>query len=73
MLSRTASNLYWMARFIERAENTARVLDVTYRMSLVNRNPETADNEWFAPLHITGTLFPFQGHYSRFTNMAHGF
>ena len=64
MLSRTASNLYWMARFIERAENTARVLDVTYRMSLVNRNPETADNEWFAPLHITGTLFPFQGHYS---------
>ena len=64
MLSRTASNLYWMARFIERAENTARVLDVTYRMSLVNRSPETADQEWFAPLQITGTVFPFQGRYS---------
>jgi len=28
MLSRTADHLYWMARFIERAENTARMLDV---------------------------------------------
>lgn len=30
MLSRTADHLYWMARYIERAENMARVLDVTY-------------------------------------------
>ena len=35
MLSRTANELYWMARHIERAENTARLLDVTYRMSLL--------------------------------------
>ena len=27
MLSRTADHLYWMARYIERAENMARVLD----------------------------------------------
>ena len=64
MLSRTASNLYWLARFIERAENTARVLDVAYRVSLVNKEPGVAEREWFAPLNITGTLFPFQGHYS---------
>jgi uncharacterized alpha-E superfamily protein len=64
MLSRTASNLYWMARFVERAENTARVLDVAYRMSLVNRDPEVAEREWFAPLQITGTVFPFRGHYA---------
>ena len=31
MLSRAANNLYWMSRHIERAENTARLLDVTYR------------------------------------------
>ncbi len=35
MLCRTANELFWMARHIERAENTARLLDVTYRMSLL--------------------------------------
>ena len=29
MLSRTANNLYWMARYVERAESTARILEVT--------------------------------------------
>ena len=38
MLSRTASNLYWMARYVERMENTARILDVTYRMSLMPKD-----------------------------------
>jgi uncharacterized alpha-E superfamily protein len=35
MLSRTAENLFWMARNMERAENTARMLDVSFRMSLL--------------------------------------
>ncbi|MDU7313806.1 MAG: alpha-E domain-containing protein, partial [Aeromonas sp.] len=35
MLSRTASELYWMSRHLERAENTARMLDVTQTMSLM--------------------------------------
>jgi uncharacterized alpha-E superfamily protein len=35
MLSRTANHLYWMARYIERAENMARILDVTANMSFV--------------------------------------
>jgi len=35
MLCRTANELYWMSRHIERAENTARLLDVTYRTSLL--------------------------------------
>jgi uncharacterized alpha-E superfamily protein len=65
MLSRTASNLYWMARYMERAENTARILDVTYRMSLMPRSAQFADQEWFAPLNITGTLYPFTGRYSQ--------
>ena len=30
MLSRTASDLYWMSRYLERAENLARMLDVSY-------------------------------------------
>jgi len=63
MLSRTANTLFWMARYVERAENTARILDVTYRMSLLPQQDELSSNEWFAPLNITGTLFPFSGRY----------
>jgi uncharacterized alpha-E superfamily protein len=64
MLSRVASNLYWMSRYVERAENTARVLDVTWRMSLLVKEPRLQDQEWTAPLNITGTLFPFAGRHS---------
>ena len=48
MLSRTADHLYWMARYIERAENLARLLDVTYQMSLVPQSPEAANQNWNA-------------------------
>ncbi len=64
MLSRTASTLYWMSRYVERAENTARILDVAYRMSLLTKDSDLQDQEWFAPLNITGTLFPFSGRHS---------
>jgi uncharacterized alpha-E superfamily protein len=64
MLSRVASSLYWMSRYVERAENTARVLDVTWRMSLLVKEQSLQDQEWFAPLNITGTLFPFAGRHS---------
>jgi len=64
MLSRVASNLYCMSRYVERAENTARVLDVTWRMSLLVKEARLQNQEWFAPLSITGTLFPFAGRHS---------
>ena len=48
MLSRTADHLFWMARYTERAENLARLLDVTYQMSLVPHDPETERNSWNA-------------------------
>jgi uncharacterized alpha-E superfamily protein len=64
MLSRTANNLYWMARYVERAENTARTLESTYRMSLMPQDPAIVQQEWYAPLNITGTLFPFSGRYT---------
>jgi uncharacterized alpha-E superfamily protein len=64
MLSRVASNLYWMSRYVERAENTARVLDVAWRMSLLVKEPTLQDREWMAPLNITGTVFPFAGRHT---------
>src|ERR1700733_14630243 len=45
MLSRVADSLYWMSRYLERAENTVRQLDVT--MSLLLDSSETsADTRW---------------------------
>ncbi|MEQ8347803.1 MAG: alpha-E domain-containing protein [Sneathiellaceae bacterium] len=53
MLSRAADNLYWMARYIERAENMARMLDVSYRMSLMPSSDEPR-TQWEPPLIIAG-------------------
>lgn len=64
MLSRTADNLFWMARHIERAENTARVLDVAYRSSLLPLDIECADAYlWYAPLNITGCAAGYEEKY----------
>lgn len=48
MLSRTADHLLWMSRYIERAENLARLLDVTWQMSLVPQPEEAANQSWHA-------------------------
>lgn len=37
MLGRTAQNLFWLSRYVERAENMARLLEVGYRMSMTSR------------------------------------
>jgi len=64
MLSRTADNLFWMARHIERAENTARVLDVAHRTSLLPLDIEgTEAYLWYAPLNITGCASGYEGKY----------
>ena len=52
MLSRTADHLFWMARYMERAENTARILDVTYRLSLLPHNGEDVEAMWDGMLKI---------------------
>ncbi|ASK34308.1 alpha-E domain-containing protein [Alloalcanivorax mobilis] len=55
MLSRTAAELYWLSRFIERAENIARMLDVAWNLSLIPFAVDARD-EISAPLIITGGL-----------------
>jgi uncharacterized alpha-E superfamily protein len=54
MLSSTADHLYWMARSMERAESTARMLDITYRMSLLKHATQEPFQEWSAVLSISG-------------------
>ncbi|HMM71374.1 MAG TPA: alpha-E domain-containing protein [Rhodocyclaceae bacterium] len=63
MLSSTADHLYWMARSMERAENTARMLDVTYRMSLLKHATAEPFQEWSAILSISGLHYEFGQRY----------
>ena len=55
LLSRVAESLLWMGRYVERAENTARLLDVTYHGRLEPQSGEVfgATNTWQA---LTATL-----------------
>jgi len=53
MLSRTADHLFWMARYMERAENTARMLDVNYQASLLPQSAEEAVSGWKGLLGIS--------------------
>lgn len=57
MLSRVAENLYWLARYIERAENTARMVSVNGHLQL--DLPARARTGWEPLMAITGgdTLF----------------
>ncbi|PTD95261.1 alpha-E domain-containing protein [Pseudothauera lacus] len=54
MLSRTADHLYWMARYMERAENIARILDVNHRMSMMPQSAVQQEQAWGATLRIMG-------------------
>ena len=54
MLSRTAADLYWMARYLERAENLARMLDVSHSLALMPQDGSgNGLNELAMPLLIT--------------------
>jgi uncharacterized alpha-E superfamily protein len=53
MLSRTADHLFWMARYMERAENTARMLDVNYQTLLLPQSAAAAEQGWKGLLSIS--------------------
>ena len=53
MLSSTADHLFWMARYTERAENTARMLDVNLENSLIPQNQNELEQSWLAQLRIS--------------------
>lgn len=61
MLSRVADSIYWMSRYLERAANTARFLEVSYHMNLDDAG---TDAEQWAPLvEITGDMHKFTARY----------
>ncbi len=67
MLSRTADHLFWMSRYIERAENLARLLDVTWQMSLVQQSLEAANQNWNAIIALNSLEEAYAKKYSEIT------
>ena len=66
MLSRIADSLFWMARYIERAEDTARILDVNYHMML-EQSHQPYRLRWDPLIIMAGEEKPFQQLYKEAT------
>jgi uncharacterized alpha-E superfamily protein len=60
MLSRVADNLYWMSRYLERAEHTARVMGVQWSLML-EYEPGSAERRWTRVTASLGRSEPLQG------------
>lgn len=54
MLSRTADSLFWLARYMERAENVARILSAGHRMASLSQETGGVSNEWHSTLIAAG-------------------
>ena len=70
MLSRTADSLYWLARYVERTENVARIVQVGHRMASMARSLGSAGNEWLPTLIATGCEPGFFSKYDEATASA---
>lgn len=67
MLSRTADHLFWMARYTERAENTARMLDVRLQNALMPQSALEVEQGWRALLGISELETAFDAKYEAVT------
>ncbi|MEB3225669.1 MAG: alpha-E domain-containing protein [Synechococcus sp.] len=65
MLSRVADSIYWLNRYVERAENVARFVEVNLTLLL---DTPTATNYWQALVTTTGDSEFFQEHYGEPTS-----
>ena len=60
MLSRVADSLYWMSRYLERAEHTARLIDVDLQLRL-DQSPEVGSGRWLRLLEAAQLPAPEDG------------
>jgi uncharacterized alpha-E superfamily protein len=65
MLSRVADSIYWMSRYVERAENVARLIDVNLNMML---DSSGAEQQWWPLVNTTGDHADFQKRYGDATH-----
>ena len=63
MLSRTADNLYWLSRYVERAEYLARILEATQRLTALPLAYVGTSNEWASAVSTAGCAGAFFAHF----------
>jgi uncharacterized alpha-E superfamily protein len=68
MLSRTADAIYWLARYVERAENVARFVDVNFTLAL--DLPDAAAAQWKPMVATTGDESEFSERYDDFNEQS---
>ena len=64
MLGKTAGGVYWMFRYLERAENTARLIDAGFRIALTRA--DTAEEEWASIIATAGVTELYNQEYDTF-------
>ncbi|HLV07021.1 MAG TPA: alpha-E domain-containing protein [Croceibacterium sp.] len=67
MLGRVANGIFWMYRYLERAENTARLLAAGHRMAMT-RGADAAVEEWRSVLTTLGLLQSYEAHHHDFSS-----
>lgn len=63
MLLRVSNHLYWMGRYIERVENTARTIEAVYLIPFSSKNMLSVQQEWESLLGMTGRRDDFLARY----------
>ncbi|MEM6891069.1 MAG: alpha-E domain-containing protein [Pseudomonadota bacterium] len=66
MLGKTAGGLYWMFRFLERSENTARLIEAGFRMALTRSSD--AESEWRSVVITSGRRADYDAKYEDYTD-----
>ena len=65
MLSRLADHLFWMSRYIERAENTARMLDVQLQAAMLPSEASSIDAQWKTLLDLNELQEAYDKRYAK--------
>jgi len=68
MLGRTANGVFWMFRYLERAENTARLLEAGFRMALT-RDADTSQEEWRSVIVTAGQRAAYEAKNGTYTGI----
>ncbi|MBO6507155.1 MAG: alpha-E domain-containing protein [Roseibium sp.] len=63
MLGRTASSLFWMSRYHERAQNVTRLMEVAYRGAIMSHSGQEDGTHWTFALANSGTIEGYQQKY----------
>jgi len=70
MLSRTADNLYWLGRYVERAENSARLLDGTHHLNLLPLTSDEQGELWHKLFQSQNEIDAFLEKHNQFSDRA---